>query len=186
MTVSEITAIATVVIASASVMIAVLTAIFQFKHNSLTVKPFISFFKSDYSFRIAVGFRNVGSGPAKLKELIVKRDGEKVDLGVEGVVSVLPSLRHGLSWNIYSVVDQDLILPAGGSITLIDLPINKGNPDQLSFLLEMREVLSKLEFRIVFEDIYGSVQPESWTDLSWFARPYDSGDVTPPIDAASN
>ncbi|WP_343649461.1 hypothetical protein [Stenotrophomonas sp.] len=148
-----------VVVAAFAVLVAVLTWKAQETHNKLSVRPLAAVVCNDLNGRIVVTLANHGTGPLVIETLRVWRDG--VEVGDSLYEQCDDWLQ--LEWFVGSV-DQRSI-PVEGKISLLRYTgMSNSNREHL------RGLLSQLEIRVSYRDIYNELQPVYKRRLDWFAR----------------
>ncbi|MGF6420056.1 hypothetical protein ABH900_003573 [Stenotrophomonas sp. AN71] len=148
-----------VVVAALAVLVAVLTWKAQEAHNKLSVRPLAAVVCNDLNGRIVVTLANHGTGPLVIETLRVWKNGVEVgDTLYEQCDDWLQ-----LEWFVGNV-DQRSI-PVEGKISLLRYKgISSSNKEHL------RHILSELEIRVTYRDIYKELQPIYSRKLDWFAR----------------
>jgi len=146
-----------------SIIVGVIALCIQRSHNKKSVRPIGTINLSDFLNRICIKIANNGTGPMIITACkTVKEDGEEKPYPIDWMPPeiVWTTFRKGL---------EDCAVYSGDSLTLLQLEIDKDNPQEAKVRDEIREILKDLELQINYLDIYGKKFVVK-RKLDWFGR----------------
>lgn len=157
------------VIATSSVVVALLAlfatfwqAWLAYRHNRLSVRPHlvwhISRTNDPQSCRMAVSVKNLGLGPAIIRERYFVKSGEKFipkDLKTDEVPNFIAlALGQGLEYKLrtFGLPGTDAAIPSQGEVVIADIEFPGAGPEEL---MRIVEGAGKLAFHVRYESMYG-------------------------------
>ena len=163
-----ITALLAVIISFISIVLAVITAWQQRRHNFKSVMPLAVINLSDYLDMISVEVQNNGIGPLIIKEVFVfnRDDGEHRD----SVLAWLSDLKTDYTFDTFSIHLKDRVIAPNHAVVLLKLSGDIDDSDFIEARNEVRSALSKLVLIIKYEDIYGRKMEPAIRTMEWFGR----------------
>lgn len=160
----EILSYGEVVIAAIAVIVAIVTAKSQEKHNKNSVRPILNLILGDYDDNIYVWVENNGVGPACIKSVKCTYQGDDMCQEGASLIEVLPAglVEH------YTTFVEDFstraISPQQGLMLL-----QKKEPSEEE-VIELRQQLKNCSVEITYTDIYGKAVWIEKRSLDFFKR----------------
>ncbi len=163
-----IVAFLALLVSLASVIISYYTFRLQRNHNIKSVKPIIHVGQWDYENRLFVTLKNVGSGIAIVKKMMVYKMKEE---GKTSIYNWLPNkLPSGMNYKEYWTPNTEFVVQAGEIIKLVEVPCDTSITEQKEMREQIRQILGQLTVEVVYEDIYKNKMPVKKLLLSHFLR----------------
>ncbi|MEN5239423.1 MULTISPECIES: hypothetical protein [Pseudomonas] len=161
----DIAACVAAIIAFFALLIAVVTAFAQMRHNKLSVRPLAEVEYRDMVNHIRVCLKNNGVGPLIVSSLRVERGGEVIG------TSLIECMPESLSkWYFFVGSIDGRSLSSGGEFCLLELKYDNNVPHQVVYADNVRVALKDLVIRVDYMNIYNDSMPAHYKSLSWFAR----------------
>jgi hypothetical protein len=169
-------ALLALVVSAISIVVSVLTARSQTRHNELTVRPLADVTVANYENSLRVRIWNNGTGPLIFKAVTVS-DGQAA---LPSLIDWMPPLPRERLWTNYSKNFLDRSLSAGQYVTLLELTEYEGEFNFNESRDVVRAALAPLTVNVEYTDIYGKTMPPKMMRLDWFT-PNSAPDI--PIKA---
>tara|TARA_Y100000815_G_C13321810_1_gene492583 strand:+ start:1368 stop:1904 length:537 start_codon:yes stop_codon:yes gene_type:complete len=160
-------ALCAVIISFISLLLSIITSIFNRKNNRLGVRPLAYIYPPDFENRIAVILQNKGTGPLITKKI---RFANENGVSKKYLLDLLPILGQGYYWSDYSKASKIVLRPSEEKV-LLEF---KGDHLNSGFIRNrdlIRKELSKIEIEIHYTSIFNECRPFKLKyKLSWFGR----------------
>ena len=149
-----IIAVASIIIAVVALVVAVWQGVITRRHNRLSVTPYlvVACMVKSRKPQIELSLANRGLGPALIRKIRVKIDGEYVSNNVDLWLEHLKTLD--IPWE-YSQVDfphEGSFIAADSKQSLLVVEINNDNFNSLELYKQLKE---RFQIEIDYESIYG-------------------------------
>ena len=167
--ISALTSIIAIIISFISILLTFISIRLQMRHNRNAIKPIIDFAIGDYDNDIFVRILNNGAGPLIVKSFEVYY----LDSVRDDLISIMPELPKNMYWKTFFSRIVGKSIPQNQSITLIQLEINLKRKEEIEYRNLIREVLSLVEIKVLYADIYEINMPVVTKKLDWFGRTLD-------------
>jgi hypothetical protein len=149
-----------VIIAISALFISVFGAIITYLtfknqriHNIKMIKPILQIGQWDYENKTYIELRNDGLGPAMVDKIKVNKKKKSKTCIYHWLPEKLPG---EMNYKNYLTGHENFVIKANDSIALIEIPIDPDNKEQIKYREKIRKIISELEIRIVYSDLYGN------------------------------
>jgi len=168
---ATLTALAALFVSVLSIVLTVSALYIQRKHNYYSVRPIGVVEVSDYKDSLMVRIRNAGVGPMKIRKIKVTDQ----RTGVSHINLVMHFREHEtcLHWARYSGDMTGRVISTEGNAFLFKCNGDPEDPIFLDAQRQIRNMLSHLEVKFYYSDIYNRKVGITKKTLTWFARHED-------------
>ena len=163
---TAIIALCALIVSFISVLLSFFSFYIQRSHNHKSVTPIASIGVSDYENLIEIEITNNGIGPMLVTKFKVFSEIESDD----DLISFMPELPQGITWDTFYANIDGLCIPPNQSISLLRLSGDETDKLFSNFRDLVRQHLSKLSLELTYKDIYKRKMPLKQRSLSWYKR----------------
>ena len=150
---TNVIAICAVIVALASLYVAIQQTVLTRKHNRLSVRPFLSIYRKQFVGQpIEYSIENRGLGPAIVKRFSILVDGKEVRASdgnnFYAAMDTLEIDRSGVGGHLFA---SDEVLKAGQEVVVLRFP-KSGESEAVH--KELLGKLPRMKFRLEYESMY--------------------------------
>ncbi len=145
-----IVSICAIIIAIASLGVAIWQGKVTRKHNMLSVKPLPDIFTSNYENKIAVTLENNGTGPLIIKKFRAYVGNESKS----NIIDWMPNIPSGYYWSNWLENFENCAIKPYDSKILLEFKLDLGDKNQTEIRDNIRKSLSIVSIEFEYTDIY--------------------------------
>jgi hypothetical protein len=169
-------------VATASMIVAVVTLWFQRRHHVKSLTPVPNFLTNNYENQVGVKLRNAGVGPLLIEEFRASNGAESKD----DIISWMPDAPKGIYWVTFTYNIDGWCIAPNHEVFLVKLTGSLRDDTFRSFRDDVRTALSKLTVNLKYKDIYDHRMPEKSRSLLGSFEIPEASDELPRPEEGTN